>query len=116
MFAEPPPFADPPAITAAQHADLECLSIGSAIANATHSGVPSPSATRLVRVYLSRLRSRDPSREWLRLIVPDSQMTYGWFLSRLRDCQRPMRPMTPLRPPPVQAAPPTQPPIQPTGG
>lgn len=116
MFAEPPPSADPPAITAAQQADLECLSIGSVIANATHSGVPSPSATRMVRVYLSRLRSRDPSREWLRMIVPDSEMSYGWFLSRLRDCQRPLRPMTPFRPPPVQATPPPQPPTQPTGG
>ena len=116
MFAEPPPFAEPPAITAAQQSDLECLSIGSAIANSTHSGAPGPSATRLVRIYLSRLRTSDPSREWLRMIVPDSEMTYGWFLSRLRDCQRPLRPRAPFRPAPTQAAPPPPLPAQLPGG
>jgi len=114
MFAAPPPPADPPAITAAQQSDLECLSIGSVLANATHSGIPPPAASRLVRVYLSRLRSSDPSREWLRMTVPDSEMSYGWFLSRLRECQRPFRPV-PFRPAPVQAAPPP-PAAQPTGG
>jgi hypothetical protein len=113
MFAAPPP-ADPPALTAAQQSDLECLSIGSVLANATHSGMPSSGASRLVRIYLSRLRSSDPSREWLRMTVPDSEMSYGWFLSRLRDCQRPFRPAA-FRPAPVQAAPPP-PAVQPTGG
>jgi len=113
MFAQPPP-ADPPAITAAQQSDLECLSVGSVMANATHSGLPSPAASRLVRVYLSRLRSSDPAREWLKLTIPDSQMSYGWFLSRLRDCQRPFRPLL-VRPAPVQAAPPA-PVGQPAGG
>jgi hypothetical protein len=115
MFAEPPPPPEPPAITAGQQSDLECLSIGSVIAHSTHSGIPSPGATRLVRVYLSRLRSADPSREWLPMIIPESEMSYGWFLSRLRDCQRPLRP-APFRPAPTQAAPPAQPQTTPTGG
>ena len=115
MFAEPPPAVAPPAISAAQQSDLECLSIGAVIANSKHSGIPSPSATRLVRVYLSRLRSSDPSREWLRMIVPDSEMSYGWFLSRLRECQRPFR-QTLQRPAPTQAAPPPPAATQPTGG
>jgi hypothetical protein len=113
MFAAPPPPADPPAITAAQQSDLECLSIGALLANATHSGQPSPSGARLVRVYLGRLRSSDPSREWLPMRLTESQMTYGWFLSRLRDCQRPLRPAT-IRSAPNRAAPP--PPLpEPTG-
>ena len=41
------------------------------LANATHVGLPSPSGARLVRVYLGRLRGSDPSREWLRMTVPD---------------------------------------------
>jgi len=114
MFAEPPPAVDPPAITAQQQSDLDCLSIGAVLANATHNAGPNPWASRLVRVYLGRLRSSDPSREWLRMTVPEGQMTYGWFLGRLRDCQRPLRPALP-RPAPVQAAPPP-PPVQPTGG
>jgi hypothetical protein len=114
MFAVPPPPAEAPVITAAQQSDLECLSIGSVLANSTHSGVPSSSATRLVRVYLSRLRSRDASQEWLRMTIPQSDMSYGWFLSRLRDCQKPLRPAT-LRPAPTQAAPPP-PATAPTGG
>ena len=86
----------------AQQSDLDCLSIGYVLANATNSGLPSPSASRLVRVYLSRLRGSDPSRDWLRMIIPDSEMSYGWFLSRLRDCQRPLRP-APFRPAPTQS-------------
>ncbi|HZZ67206.1 MAG TPA: hypothetical protein VFE18_03445 [Phenylobacterium sp.] len=113
MFAEPPPAA-PPSLTAGQQSDLECLSIGFVLANSTHSGTPSPTALRLVRVYLGRLRSSDPSREWLKMTVPDSQMTYGWFLSRLRDCQRPFRNIG-VRPAPTQAAPP-QTPAATTGG
>jgi hypothetical protein len=109
MFAEPPSSAAPPAVsspelTATQQSDLECLSIGYVLSNATHSGMPSASAARLVRVYLGRLRGSDPSREWLRMVVPGSQMSYGWFLSRLRDCQRPFRPAA-QRTAPTQAAP-----------
>jgi hypothetical protein len=109
----PPPAALPAALSEMQQSDLECLSVGYVLANATHSGLPSPSGTRLVRVYLGRLRGSDPSQEWLRMIVPESQMSYGWFLSRLRDCQRPLRPNT-VRPAPTQAAPP--PVASPTGG
>jgi hypothetical protein len=121
MFAEPPSSAAPPTLsspglTATQQSDLECLSIGYVLSNATHSGMPSASAARLVRVYLGRLRGSDPSREWLRMVVPDSQMSYGWFLSRLRDCQRPFRPAA-QRTAPTQAAP-TPPPSSttPVGG
>jgi hypothetical protein len=115
MFAAPPHIEAPPpaALSEMQQSDLECLSVGYVLANATHSGLPSPSGTRLVRVYLGRLRGSDPSLEWLRMIVPESQMSYGWFLSRLRDCQRPLRPNT-VRPAPTQAAPP--PAAAPTGG
>ncbi|MGZ3377853.1 MAG: hypothetical protein ACXU8S_14765 [Phenylobacterium sp.] len=115
MFAEPPPSADVSAISAMQQADLECLSIGYVLANATHSGLPSPTGTRLVRVYLGRLRGSDPSREWLRMIVPESQMSYGWFLGRLQECQRPLRPSQ-VRSAPTQAAPPAPSPATPTGG
>ena len=45
MFAAPPPPDAPPAITAAQQSDLECLSIGSVLANATHSGIPPGAAS-----------------------------------------------------------------------
>ena len=114
MFADLPPPADAPGISAAQQSDLECLSIGSVLAHSAHAGMPSSSASRLVRIYLSRLRSSDGSREWLRMIVPESEMTYGWFLSRLRECQRPLRP-APFRGAPSQAAPPPAP-AQPTGG
>ena len=103
MFAEPPPPAEAPALTAVQQSDLECLSIGYELSNATHSGMPSTSAARLVRIYLGRLRGSDPSQEWLRMVTPDSQMSYGWFLSRLRECQRPFRPAA--RTAPTQAAP-----------
>ena len=125
MFAEPPPAAAPPALissglTATQQSDLECLSIGYVLSNATHSGMPSASAARLVRIYLGRLRGSDPSQEWLRMIVPDSQMSYGWFLSRLRDCQRPFRPAAqrtaPTQASPSPSAPTTPPPATPTGG
>ena len=116
MFAEPPPSAPPPALSAMQQNDLECLSIGYLLSNSTHSGMPSTSAARLVRVYLGRLRGSDPSREWLTMIVPDSQMSYGWFLSRLRECQRPFRPAA-QRTAPTQAAPTTPAPsATPTGG
>src|SRR4051794_4455665 len=114
MFAEPPPpVSEPPAVTTQQQSDLDCLSIGAVLANASHNAGPSPWASRLVRVYLGRLRSSDPSREWLRMTVPEGEMSYGWFLSRLRDCQRPLRPSI-QRPAPLQAAPPP-PPVQPTG-
>jgi hypothetical protein len=129
MFAEPPPTASPalvaPGLTATQQSDLECLSIGYVLSNATHSGMPSASAARLVRIYLGRLRGSDPSREWLRMVVPDSQMSYGWFLSRLRDCQRPFRPAAQRTTPtqaspspasPSPAAPTSPPPATPTGG
>jgi hypothetical protein len=115
MFAEPPPALEAPAITAQQQSDLDCLSIGAVLANATHNAGPNPWAARLVRVYLGRLRGSDPSREWLQMTIPESAMSYGWFLGRLRDCQRPLRPAVP-RPPATQAAPLPQPPPQPTGG
>ncbi len=118
MFAEPPPAAAPPALaalTATQQSDLECLSIGYTLSNATHSGMPSASAARLVRVYLGRLRGSDPSREWLRMVTPDSQMSYGWFLSRLRDCQRPFHPAA-ARTGSTQAAPATPAAATSTGG
>ena len=115
MFAEPPPATSPPAITEAQQKDLDCLSIGAVLGNSTHGAGANPWAARLVRVYLGRLRSSDPSKEWLRLIVPESEMSYGWFLGHLRECQRPLRPAQP-RTAPMQAAPPPIPPAQPTGG
>ncbi len=113
MFAEPPPVFEPPAINAQQQSDLDCLSIGAVLANSTHNAGPNPWASRLVRVYLGRLRSGDPSKEWLRMTLPASEMSYGWFLSHLPDCQRPLRPALP-RPAPTQAAPALTPPVQPS--
>jgi len=113
MFAEPPPAA-PPALTSTQRSDLECLSIGFVLSNSIHSGIPSSSATRLVRVYLGRLRSSDPSQEWLQMILPDSQMSYGWFLSRLRDCERPFHAPPPTAPTQATPTPPSS--ATPVGG
>ncbi len=92
MFAAPPPAeASSIAITAEQQSDLDCLTIGAVMGRSAGAGV-SPWASRLVRVYLGRLRQSDPSRDWLSMTVPPPQMTYGWFLRRMDECETPLRP------------------------
>ena len=45
MFAEPPPIAEPPAISTQQQSDLDCLSIGAVLANSTRGSGPIPLGT-----------------------------------------------------------------------
>jgi hypothetical protein len=102
MFAEPPP-EPPPAITAVEQSDLECLSVGAVMGKSGGGSGISPWASRLVRAYLGRLQRSDASRDWLAMTTPESQMSYGWFLRRMDECETPLRPR-PRTPRPVQAA------------
>lgn len=104
MFAAPTPVeAAPPAITAAQQVDLDCLSVGAVLGKSANGSGVSPWASRLVRAYLARLRNSDPDRDWLSMTVPTSAMTYGWFLGHMADCERPLRSVRRPRPPPEAA-------------
>jgi hypothetical protein len=97
MFAEPPP-EPPPAITAEQQSDLECLSVGAVMGKSGGGSGISPWASRLVRAYLGRLQRSDASRDWLAMTTPTSQMSYGWFLRRMDECETPLRPRPRSRP------------------
>lgn len=99
MFATPPPAASPPAITADQQSDLDCLSIGAVMGKSAGGSGVSPWAGRLVRVYLRRLEHSDGSRDWLSMTIPTSDMSYGWFLRRMDECETPLRPIRRARPP-----------------
>jgi hypothetical protein len=105
MFAAPPPVEAPslerPGITAAQQSDLDCLSIGTVMGKSAGGSGISPWASRLVRIYLARLEHSDSSRDWLAMTIPTSQMSYGWFLRRMGECETPLRPLRRPRPPPV---------------
>jgi hypothetical protein len=101
MFAAPPPVeASSPTITAAQQADLDCLSIGAVMGKSAGGSGVSPWASRLVRIYLRRLENSDATRDWLSMTIPTSQMSYGWFLRRMDECETPLRPRARPRPPP----------------
>jgi hypothetical protein len=104
MFAAPPPV-EPPVLTAAQQSDLDCLSIGTVMGKSAGGSGISPWASRLVRIYLARLEHSDASRDWLSLTIPTSQMSYGWFLRRMGECEAPMRPVRRFRPLPPAATP-----------
>jgi len=102
MFAAPPPV-EAPALTAAQQADLDCLSIGAVMGKSAGGSGISPWAGRLVRIYLARLEHSDSSRDWLAMTIPTSQMSYGWFLRRMDECETPLRSVRRPRPLPGPA-------------
>ena len=104
MFAAPPPV-EAPAITEAQQSDLDCLSIGAVMGKSAGGSGISPWASRLVRIYLARLQHSDSSKDWLAMTIPTSQMSYGWFLRRMDECETPLRPVRRFRPPPATPAP-----------
>lgn len=101
MHAQPPP-EPPPAITAEQQADLDCVSIG-VLFGGGPNGIRGGWNSRMARYFLFRLQASDKSRDWRPLVVrvPDS-MTYREFMERMADCRSRM-------PPPQQPRPPAQP-------
>jgi hypothetical protein len=109
MFAAPPPVEAPalerPGITTAQQSDLDCLSVGAVMGKSAGGSGISPWASRLVRIYLARLEHSDSARDWLSMTIPSSQMSYGWFLRRMNECETPLRPLRRPRPPPPAATP-----------
>jgi hypothetical protein len=98
MFAAPPP-AEAPALSPVEQSDLECLSIGAVMGKSAGGSGISPWAGRLVRIYLARLQHSDGARDWIAMTIPASQMTYGWFLRRMDECETPLRPRPRPRPP-----------------
>lgn len=98
MHAQPPP-TPPPAITAEQHDDLGCVSIGLLVGGGPY-GARGGWNSRMARFYLWRLQTQDQSRDWRGLVtaVP-STMSYREFMERLSDCNSHMPPPRPPRPP-----------------
>ncbi|MFL5295815.1 MAG: hypothetical protein ACJ798_05470 [Phenylobacterium sp.] len=75
----------PPAITAEQQADLDCVSVGLAAGGGVRGR--SPWDTRLVRFYLGRLTLSDRDRDWrARVVVLPDTLTYGEFMRRFDAC------------------------------
>lgn len=86
MYAQPPP-APPPAITAEQQQDLDCVSIGVLFGGGAN-GIRGGWNSRMARFYLFKLQASDKERDWRPMVtrVPDS-MTYGEFMRRMAECQ-----------------------------
>ncbi|HEY3950900.1 hypothetical protein [Phenylobacterium sp.] len=101
MHAQPPPQT-PPAITAEQQQDLDCVSIGVLFGGGAN-GIRGGWNSRMARFYIFRLQAGDQSRDWRALVrhVPDD-MTYREFMERMAECRARM-------PAPRPAAPPTTP-------
>ena len=76
-----------PTISAQQQADLDCLSSLVAAGAMKTGPIRKGRSESLVRVYLGRLRKSDPSRDWMTLAVPASDINYGWFMSQMGACQ-----------------------------
>jgi hypothetical protein len=86
MYAQPPP-EPPPAITAEQQQNLDCVSVGVLFGGGAN-GIRGGWNSRMARFYLYRLQAGDQSRDWRALVrpLPDS-MTYGEFMRRMAECQ-----------------------------
>ncbi|MBS0364155.1 MAG: hypothetical protein JSR98_22510 [Proteobacteria bacterium] len=84
MFVPPPPPA-PPALTAEQHADLDCLNLGLTL-QTTHSA--RRPTLDLSRIYLERLKKSDPKLDWESIAAPlPDAFTYDDFVKRLGRCE-----------------------------
>lgn len=97
MHAQPPP-EPPPAITAEQQQDLDCVSIG-VLFGGGPNGIRGGWNSRMARFYLFKLQASDKERDWRPLVarVPDG-MTYREFMQRMAVCRAGM---PAPRPPPT---------------
>jgi hypothetical protein len=94
MHAQPPP-TPPPAITAEQQHDLDCVSIG-LVFGGGQNGARGGWNSRMARWYLNRLQISDRDRDWRPLVVrvPDT-LTYREFMERMADCRSGLPPPRP---------------------
>ena len=86
MHAQPPP-QPPPAITAEQQQDLDCVGIG-VLFGGGPNGARGGWNSRMARFYLFRLEAGDQSRDWRGMVRPVSPtMTYREFMERMAACR-----------------------------
>ena len=104
MYAQPPQ-EPPPAITAEQQADLDCVSIGVLFGGGAN-GIRGGWNSRMARYFLFRLQLSDKTRDWRPMVVrvPDT-MTYRAFMERMADCRARMPAPAPPRPPAQSTSP-----------
>ncbi|HEY8572595.1 hypothetical protein [Phenylobacterium sp.] len=83
MFADLPPA--PPPMTAQEQSMVMCLSVATTLRR-------EDVGRRLWRVYLGRLRNRDPMRDWASQARPLTEMPYGEFMAHLQRCNAGLQP------------------------
>jgi hypothetical protein len=82
MLADVPPQLPP--LTPPEAAHVMCLNVATTL---RHEEV----GQRMFRVYLSRLRNRDHTRDWVRYVKPLTELPYGEFTAHAHRCTTGMR-------------------------